>query len=407
MNTEKTNTHYVNNKSDIPEKMKSLSKWFTGLHNDYDLSAWCFYGYVGSGSDLLGISLLLQYKNGSYYAAFGLYRPGPTASWSFAGSISETELTVDTPTDGSPWSAYGEVDLPGPGRIRISLLSGAFGQPGAVYQLSADVCSFADLLPSVGSVKYPDLFIDVTIEDVIGAVPIGYGPASFLPNWFTQNEENEIMNSYGGSTANYLSQTNPALTNQGSYYYSSPALKVQAYTIVEWAGEAPFTQTGNSGFLWMDSVVQTFGELNHLPKGATVSWYWFAIPKLTDTQSLAVTQLWYTGVEDMKEFKSASLYSEFGNGFVDYFWNMNDINIQCITKEKQYSVQLLNSSTPVDITLTAIPGDQKLGPAIEGLFKVSGTIGSTPIGGDCYAWGEISLPSTQTRIASKFSNLKK
>jgi|GEM_PF-5815060 len=404
MSAEKKTTQYVNSESGIPEKMKSLPKWFTELHDDYDLSAWCFYGYVGSGSDLLGISLMLQYKNGEYYAAFGLYRPGTNARWSFAGTISKTKLMVDHPIDGAPWSAYGDIDVPGPGRIRIHLESGEFGKPGAIYRLSADVCAFGDYFNPVGTVKYPDLFIDVTLKDVLGAVPIGYGPASFLPNWLTETEKNAINASpYNGSLTDYLNTVCPLLTNQGSYYYSSPALKIEDYTVVEWAGEGPFVQTGSSGFLWMDSVVQTFGKLNELPHGAHVSWYWFAIPRLTDSQSLAVTQLWYTGVEDMEEFKSASMYSA---GNHPQFWNMNDIQIQCITEAEKYTVQLSGGSNPVNLTLTAIEGDQKLGPAIEGLFKVTGTIGTTQIGDDCYAWGEISLPSTQSRMMSKLSHLK-
>ncbi len=59
----------------------------------------------------------------------------------------------------------------------------------------------------------------------------------------------------------------------------------------------------------------------------------------------------------------------------------------------------------VDLTLTAVEGDQTLGSAIEGLFKVTGTIGSEDVGVDCFAWGEISLPSTQTRMASRGTHL--
>lgn len=397
----KKNTRYVSGRADIPEKMHCLPKWFTELHTDYDLSAWCFYGYLGTGCQIHGVSLMLQYKNEEYWAAFGLYIPGAHGKWSFAGTKNKTKLKVDDPTDSEKWAACGTVEIPGPGRIRIALLEGEFGQPDALYQLTADVCSAVDLFAAAGTDVTPDLFLDIQLRDKLGAVPVGYGPASFLPNWLTDNQLNIIDNFYGSSTSEYLQNSQPEMENQGSYYYSSPRLEPEDYTIVKWSEGEPHVQHGKCGCLWMDHVVQNFGELNHLSKEATVSWYWFAIPKLPGCHSLAVTSLWYEHAPDMLPFKSASLYTPCANHPEKVYtclWDMDRIQITRDKEQKIYELTLEgNDECPsIALTLTAIEGNQTLGPAIEGLFKVTGTIDEQNVPDDCYAWGEISLPSTQT-----------
>ena len=413
--TSVTDTLYVNHESGIPEGMMHLPNWLTKLQTEYNLSAWCFYGHVGSGKNTIGISFLLQRKNDLDYVEFGIYRPGPEGKWSFAGSL-VLPLLIDPPTESAPWAAWGPVVLPGLGGVKIALISGAFGKPGAVYRLTANVCSYHPTNPNTENV-----FVDITIKDIVGAFKIGYGNASFLPNWLTSAQKAEVNNNtYNSSTQKYLSAENPQMLNQGSYYYSS-ALEVQDYTVIEWKDGDPFIQRGNNdsnncGYLWMDNVTQTFGELEKFSnknfKG-TVSWHWFAIPRLTQTTSLAVTDLKYTKAPGFEDFKSASLYSapaSSPSSLTEHFWPMDEITVTSNPKEKTYTVKLSGSGeNNINLTLTPLEGNQQLGPAIEGLFLVTGTVGTKRIEpcDYCYAWGELSNKKTQKpRIASKSDRIE-
>lgn len=388
-------TSYTNNPTGIPEKLKNRPKWLTSLLDEYDLTDWCFYGYVGSGDDITGVAVLFQKKMGKYTAVLGVYQPGIDSEWNLSASV-YVPLIVDPGTSSAPWSVEGIefLNIKGKnkalelGGCKVTLLGGAFGEPGAKYQIQGRV---------FGSYE---LNLDVEMTDNLGAFNVGYGPASFLPNYLFEDQFNTLNNEeFNGNLEKYLKIEAPKLSNQGSYYFSS-AMEVTKYNIIQKTkkGSVSTNENGANGFIWFDSVTQNFGELNHLPDGASVSWHWVAIPNFLPGVALAATKLVYKGDQklNLQDVSSAALYAK--NNLQGERWSSNEIffkNQPSVNGQvREFTLIMGKESAPnyVSLSFKALPGNQTVfGGATEGNYLVTGTFGEKNIteADKVYAWCEM------------------
>lgn len=407
-------TSYTN----IPEGLQDRPKWLTTLQDNYELTDWCLYGYVGSGDNLIGIGILFQKKDGLNMAILGVFQPGLNSVWNLSASfLVPLDFEPKTSTGSAPWSVEGKEFLNiqdgkgiklEEGRCKLALVDGKFGEAGAKYQITGIVL-----------MEDYDLQLNIEMTDPLGTFNTGYGPGSFLPNYLLEDQYKTLNSTYNGDLKEYLKESKLPFTNQGSYYFSA-AIEVSKYEIAQIFNGKPEptikTQSGSDGYIWFDSVTQTFGDLDDLPKGASVSWHWITIPRIKKGVALSATKLVYSGDEtlDLKEVSSGAVYSE-GN-LTGSHWNSRNItfiNHPAVNGQVREFMLIMTGQQDfpdVSLTFTALPGNQTvLGPT-EGNYLTTGTIGEDTItpADEIYAWCEISTDKGKNaKKHSRLSGFKK
>ena len=248
------------------------------------------------------------------------------------------------------------------------------------------------------------LQIDVRLRDVSGVGQWGYGPSGFFPQWLLPAQHDAVTSSYGGDVAAYLQATDQPLTDQGSYYYSSPVVDVESFTITE---GGTVIASGDEGELLIDYVSQSFDPAAATVVEGGIQWTEFST-LLDGGRSLKVGQTQQASVGTLPyamELRQDG--PRLANGALEpsQRWDIGNITITPDTTKTwtsprsgktyvmRYTAELkgANGTGDASFTYEAVIDDQEVSIAgrtvYEGLYKVTGTLDGATVTG--YAWAEI------------------
>ncbi|MBW3630036.1 MAG: hypothetical protein KY464_12155 [Gemmatimonadetes bacterium] len=240
-----------------------LGGWLSIPHPRYNLSSWCFYGNLtddeGNTAAISNIVQFQQFQNEMPYMAEWSYCDDHTGGYAVAPFlVGEGNVAYSSPfaitVDGNPF--YG-------GLIALSLTSGRIGERGAGYRMTGRVVTL-----SGDAWEY-----ELLLEDTLGCIQVGYGPSSFLPQYLTSEQKQQIESAFGGSVGAYLQSGRDDMFGQGSYYYSLPLLAVERFSVTR---NGSHHSSGTRGNIWVDYVVQGF-DASALKILGNATWQFFAI----------------------------------------------------------------------------------------------------------------------------------
>lgn len=313
------------------------------------------------------------------------------------------ELTLPLTMTSRPWSIRAQAFTPGtaPQFVDMRVVSGRIGEKDAVYEVTADLqAGRLSGGPAMATTVY------VRATDTLGLAQWGYGPSGFSPQWILPAQRARIQKSYHGSVEDYLAATGDPMTGQGSYYYTTPLLRVDDFSIVR--GGRPVAH-GHGGWLLMDAVTQSYGPKGEALVKDHVTWLEFSTQLPGSGQALKIGRVHQASVGSLPYASLASAATgHLVNGAVATSkWGIDDIHIAPIaghrwtspatreTYDLAYRVRL-DPRTPgepaSELVYRAVHADQEVafhgGRAVyEGLFTVTGTLLGRHVSGQ--AWAEI------------------
>ncbi len=370
----------------------------------FDLQSYVFYGHLKDTSGkVVAFSTLSQEQ--VLGSASPTQMDGITVNAGSETTLGGVEGAPDTSDEisqtSNPWSQRSQSSTAGkaPQYVDARVVEGQLGEPGAVIELTAQVGALA-----ADSTSPEPLQLSLRIRDVAGVGQWGYGPSGFFPQWIHPDQREAITNTYEGSVEKYLEATDDAMTNQGSYYYSSPVVDVERFTV---SRGNTVEYSGTEGELLVDYVTQTFDAKADEVVRNGVQWTEFSVlfdddttMKLGEVTQKSVGTLPYAVILSADGSRHA-------NGALEAAerWDIGDITITPDTSSTwtsprsqktyamRYTAELKESasSPPGSLTFTAVYDDQEVSvggrTVYEGLYEVSGTIDGDPVSG--YAWAEI------------------
>lgn len=402
---------YYSSRPEAPQSTSAtaLRHYLSIPHPEFDLQSYPMYGsLVDSLGRTTAFSVLTQQTNNVSPTLPGLGYAVDGVTWNtgdgftLGGVQGVPEYTLPFTMTQRPWSirAQGLSLGTAPQFVDMRVVSGQVGQRGAVYEVTASVNSAMPNGAPLGSTVY------VRATDTLGMAQWGYGPSGFMPQWVYPHQRSTILGRFGGSVERYLSATGDPMTGQGSYYYTTPLLRVDSFSI--YRGGRRITH-GSRGWLLMDSVNQSFGPKAHDIITNDVSWLEFSTQLPDVGKALKIGQVTQASVGALPYAMLAdSSTGHNRNGTVaTRKWNLDAISIEPVpghlwTSPRtglryhlKYRVRLDgNRSGDPDsvLTYTAIFPDQEVafaqGRAVyEGLYSVTGTLDGTPVKGQ--AWAEV------------------
>jgi len=256
---------------------QQLAEYLASEHFEYDLDGWFFFGSLvddaapeDPGVFLISMQRIEVSKGGSrvpLVPAMVAFNSPSLGQYVFGGAYTQ-DISPLVNVESDPWSV--EVNSPDQSEplMTMSLVSGSMGTAGAVYRLTADT---------------PDQ------RDRLGAVNQGYGSASFFPQFLTEQQKEQVEGSYENSVQAYLEATGDPMSGQGSYYYSQPLMDVEQFTITR---NGAALSSGTSGTMWMDQIVQTYGEqATEVLIDGDASWEFFSIMLPEENAAIMVIQI--------------------------------------------------------------------------------------------------------------------
>ncbi|EQA47329.1 hypothetical protein LEP1GSC050_1810 [Leptospira broomii serovar Hurstbridge str. 5399] len=260
--------NFYNNRALLPQGQSpsQLSGWLSQCHPRYNMSSWCFFGNItDEAGETAAINSIVQYQllpNNSPYLAEWSYCDSKTNGYVIAPFLVEAGNVEYS----RPLAITVDANPIYTGFLSLALVHGEIGQIGAKYSLTGRVRTEPD---------FDNWEYDLLMEDTFGVIQAGYGPTSFLPQWLFPNQTKEIMTNpqFDGSVHEYLKSGMDDMFGQGSYYYTLPLLKVDKFLIRK-NGSSYFS--GKKGNIWIDYVVQSFGEKS-LEIVGSASWQFFAV----------------------------------------------------------------------------------------------------------------------------------
>jgi hypothetical protein len=382
-----------------------LARYLSSEHLNYDLDGWFFFGNLIEGSG----ATTDPSKVGVYFMAvqridqeiFGFRVPvvpaivafngGATDGYVIGGSL-DLDIAPSVTVTPSPWSvgvACYDSLLQLTGGMRMALVSGLPGRPGAVYQLTSD---------TLGGDGHR-MQTNVTVRDRLGVVNEGYGPAAFFPQWVTPHQRLGIAGRYNGSVARYLKATGDPMVSQGSYYYSEPMLEVQNFVITQ--DETEIISQGNQGTLWMDYVVESYdARAARVVKNCT--WKFFALQFPQQLGALMVLEVITTTMGALPVatyFQRPAGQTRNGALSAKRSWGIHEIKIAPVKSSRWKSpasgVSYYLSNTiqlgTDQLVVTMIRENQEIvvgsTAKYEGVALVEGTLNSRPVSGT--GWVEL------------------
>jgi hypothetical protein len=376
---------------------EELSKYLASEHFENDLDGWFFFGSLVDSAqpDDPGVFFISMQRievpvEGSpqpLVPAVVAFNSPSLGQYVFGGEYTlDVSPLVNVISD--PWSV--EINSPDQADplMSMSLISGSMGAADAQYRLAADV---------------PDqlggrLQAEVILRDPFGVVNQGYGTASFFPQYLTEPQQEQISGSFDNSVRDYLEGTGDPMSGQGSFYYSQPLMDVEQFTITR--DNAPLS-SGTSGTMWMDNVVQTYGEqASEILKNA--SWEFFSIMLPEEDTAIMVIQI----TSATGTLPVATLFSDESDRTRNsarkavYSWPMDEIDVAAVPGTtwtspgtgqqyaQQHRIQLGPDTFPVDLTITMVRENQEVvvGDTIkyEGSAWVEGTLGDKEVKGTAF-----------------------
>jgi hypothetical protein len=199
------------------------------------------------------------------------------------------------------------------------------------------------------------------------------------------------------------------MTDQGSYYYSSPVLEVESFTITE-AGTV--VASGSEGELLADYVTQSFDAAAAAVVEGGVQWTEFST-LLDGGRTMKVGQVEQSSVGTLPyaiELRADGHRLANGSLEASQRWPIGSITITPDTSATwksprsgktyvmRYTAELAghDGSGSASLTYEAVYDDQELVVAgrtvYEGLYRVTGTLDGASISG--YAWAEVQPSGT-------------
>ncbi len=382
----------------------------------WDLQSYVFYGHLkDSTGRVIAFSTLEQHqqvKTGSGPAAdlqVAAVTVNQGSGITVGGLDGAPDQAVQVSATSNPFSLRSQsfTAPQAPQYIDARVVEGQLGQPGAVIELTAQVEA-----ESLGTPTAPGLSamqVSVRLRDAGGVGQWGYGPAGFFPQWIYPNQRQAITDTYGGSVEKYLAATNDPMTGQGDYYYSSPVLEVESFSITQ---NGSVVASGTEGELIGDYVNQSFDAKASAIVDNGVEWTEFTT-LLEGGRSMKVGTVVQSSVGtlpyavlvpvDGKRLANGSLEASMR-------WNIDAVQLtpdaNAVWKSPRsgksyattYTAELKGADGTPDasLTYTAVYPDQELDAGgrtvYEGLFAVTGTIDGKAVTG--YAWAEIQPSGT-------------
>jgi hypothetical protein len=382
----------------------------------WDLQSYVFFGHLkDSTGRILAFSTLNQRQDVSTGTgpATDLQVAAVTANSGdgivLGGIEGAPDQTVAVSQSSNPFDLRSQSFTAGaaPQYIDARVVEGQLGQPGAVIELTAQVQGEA--LGAPPTTAATPMQISVRLRDVGGVGQWGYGPSGFFPQWIYPNQRQAITDTYGGSVEKYLAATNDPMTGQGDYYYSSPVLEVESFSITE---NGSVVASGTEGELIGDYVDQSFDAKAAAIVGNGVEWTEFTT-LLDGGRTMKVGTVTQSSVGTLPyAVLIAADGTRAANGSLEAAqrWNIDGVQLtpdpSAVWKSPRsgksyattYTAELKGSDGTPDgsLTYTAVYPDQELDAAgrtvYEGLFAVTGTIGGKSVTG--YAWAEIQPSGT-------------
>lgn len=382
------------------QSQSQLASFLSRNHPDYDLTAWCFFGYLtpegGSEADKIALASLVQYlrppkavgsQSAIPFAGAPIYVAGlpycskTSGGYELLGTIGLLpSQKIQVASD--PWSVvvtYGTLERQ-LSTICYSLVGGKMGEKHARYRVTGKVLS--------ESGKW--VTIDIHLEDRFGVVSEGYGPAAFSLGWLNAAQNQVLMKKYEGSVASYLENAGEQFAGQGSYYLSFPLLNVTQFQIHK---EGERALSGTSGCLWFDFVVEGCDNAGWR-RASLAKWYFFAIQFPDESEAYMIEQTESFGypstVRAAKHFCNDSPYLPNSARDTAQTWTFDEIEIVPEDASKwwrapsgnsyplSFTIRLNGDAGPCQFTLTAIFQDQEIRPPnatggakYEGIFAVT------------------------------------
>ena len=379
------------------QSAEQLSEYLAREHFECDLDGWFFFGSLvdDAAPDDPGVFFISMQR--VEVAVDGTRQPlvpavvafnSPTLGQYVYGGEYTLDASPSVNVLSDPWRVeINSLDQAEP-LMSMSLASGSMGMADAEYRLTADV---PDQLGG-------NLQAEVLLRDPFGVVNQGYGTASFFPQYLTEPQQEQIADSFDNSVRDYLEGTGDPMSGQGSFYYSLPLLDVEQFTITR--DGAPLS-SGTSGTMWMDNVVQTYGE-QASEILADASWEFFSIMLPEEDMALMAIQI----TSATGTLPVATLFSDESDRTRNSAreavnsWKTGEIDIQAVPDTiwtspetgqqyaQQHKIQLGSEMWPADLTITMVCENQEVvvGDTIkyEGLAWVEGTLGGQPVTGTAF-----------------------
>ncbi len=375
----------------------------------FDLQSYVFYGHLRADSgEVIAFSTLSQRSAGGASAdgqstQVGAVTVNAGSGTTFGGVAGTPDGTLAYSTTSHAFSARSQTFSAGsaPQYVDARVVDGQLGEPGAVIELTAQVMGVDSVDPTATAVP---MQAKVRVRDVAGVGQWGYGPSGFFPQWIHPDQRAAITEDHGGSIEEYLRATNDPMTNQGSYYYSSPVVEVEEFTISK---GTEVVHHGTQGELLIDYVTQTFDEQAAVVVDNGVTWTEFSV-LFDDERTMKLGRVEQSSVG---ELRYAVVLSADGDRLLDGAleadrrWDLDDIGLTPDTSRtwtsprsaKSYSMRYTatlkgdDAVADSELRFDAVHDDQELSiggrVVYEGLFAVTGSIDGERVSG--YAWAEI------------------
>jgi hypothetical protein len=384
---------------DLPQTQSAqdLASWMSSEHLEYSLDGWFFFGSLQDaaapgdpGAFILSMQRIEVPENGqvvNFVPAICAYNNTALGQYVYGGAETVDVAPLVSVTS-DPW----KVEVRSPGQagplMTMELASGTMGQPAAEYLLKADI---QDQLGG-------RLQAEVLISDRLGAVNQGYGTASFFPQFVTASQKNEITGSYGNSVRAYLEDTADPMTDQGSFYYSTPLMDVERFTITR---DGVPLSSGTGGTMWMDDIVQAYDQ-QAWDILANASWDFYSIMLPDQGAALMVIVInSATGTLPVATLFNAEADRTVNSALEGAeSWPIDQVEVVAVPGAEwasprtgqRYSLEhriiLGTHDLPADLTVRMARPDQEIvaGSTIkyEGLGFVEGTLGGKPVKGTAF-----------------------
>lgn len=318
------------------------------------------------------------------------------------GLAGEPGSSIDFTLGADPWTARVQpIPAGSPEQfVQAAVVKGRVGQRGAVYRLTGYV-------PGEDPATRQAVMLQtrVRVKDLTGIAQWGYGPSGFFPQWIFPAQRTRIMKRFDGSVERYLRSTGRPLTGQGDYYYSAPLLQVKGFTV---SRDGETVSRGSSGYLWLDTVNQSFDNRARRIVDNGVQWLEFSVQLPGSRQALKIGRVSQPSVGTLPY---AVLMRRGGDRARDGLivptarWNIGDIRITPVPGSRwkspvsgqtyylSYDVRLAGKTAGHRgrLRITALFADQEVSlpsrTVYEGLFRVKGTLRGERVTGQ--SWAEI------------------
>ncbi|MFN8167377.1 MAG: lipocalin family protein [Candidatus Nanopelagicales bacterium] len=404
---------YYSPKAEAPQSRSGAAfrKFLSTERTEFDLQSYPFFGsLVDTRGRTSTFSLMMQQTNDvdvlglqlSYAVEGVMVNRG--SGFTLGGVAGLPDLTLPLTLTAVPWSIRAQSFTIGqkPQFVDARVVSGRIGEKGAVYELTARVAA-----RKVGSSASKTLQIYVRAKDTLGMAQWGYGPSGFFPQWIYPKQRKAIEGRYRGDVGAYLAGTRDPMSGQGDYYYSSPLLRVQEWSMHE---NGRRVSHGRGGTLWLDNVEQSFDAAAEKVVKNGVTWTEFStqLPSLNSALKIGWVKQKSVGTLRYAMLASGSNTKARNGNLRPSKWATQSISIRPVRSARwtspatgltyytKYRVVLRPSGNAqrhsARLTMTAVFDAQEVafkgGRAVyEGLYKVTGTLDGRRIRGQ--AWGEV------------------